>query len=85
MPKSLRSPRHDRLRAVLKRARKDQGLTQQELATRLKRKQSFVAKYESGERRLDVIEFLEIAEALAQDPAWLVAEITRAQKPRTLP
>ena len=81
MPKSLRSPRHDRLRAVLKRARKDQCLTQEELALRLKRKQSFVAKYEIGERRLDVIEFLEIAEALAQDPARLISEIAKASRP----
>jgi transcriptional regulator with XRE-family HTH domain len=81
MPKSLRSPRHDRLRAVLKRAREDQGLTQQELALRLKRKQSFVAKYETGERRLDVIEFLEIAEALVQDPARLISEIAKASGP----
>ena len=80
MPKSLRSPRHDRLRAVLKRARKEQGLTQQELATRLKRKQSFVTKYETGERRLDVIEFLEIAGALAQDPAELLTEIAKVPK-----
>jgi transcriptional regulator with XRE-family HTH domain len=85
MPKSLRSPRHDRLRAVLKRARKAQGLTQQELALRLKRKQSFVAKYETGERRLDVIEFLDIADALAQDPAWLLNRIAKAPKPGTAP
>jgi transcriptional regulator with XRE-family HTH domain len=83
MPKSLRSPRHDRLRAVLKRVRQEQCLTQHELATRLKRKQSFVAKYETGERRLDVIEYLEIAGALAQDPAGLLAEIAKAPKPGT--
>jgi transcriptional regulator with XRE-family HTH domain len=77
MPKSLRSPRHDRL---LKKARKEQGLTQQELAIRLKRKQSFVTKYETGERRLDVIEFLEIAGALAQDPAELLTEIAKVPK-----
>jgi transcriptional regulator with XRE-family HTH domain len=85
MPKSLRSPRHDRLRAVLKRAGQHEGLTQQELATRLKRKQSFVAKYETGERRVDVIEFLDIAEALAQDPARLIGEIAKARKPETAP
>jgi transcriptional regulator with XRE-family HTH domain len=85
MPKSLRSPRHDRLRAILKKARKEQGLTQQELAIRLKRKQSFVTKYETGERRLDVIEFLEIASALGRDPAELLAEVVKAPKPGTAP
>jgi transcriptional regulator with XRE-family HTH domain len=85
MPKSLRSPRHDRLRAILKKARKEYGLTQEELAIRLKRKQSFVTKYETGERRLDVIEFLEIASALGQDPGELLAEVVKAPKPGTAP
>jgi len=48
-------------------ARKDAGLTQQELAMRLGRPQSFVSKTERGERRLDVIEFLEVAQALNLD------------------
>ena len=44
------------------------GLTQQELADRLGRPQSFVAKYEGGERRLDVIEFVEVSQAIGADP-----------------
>ncbi|MGG5890690.1 helix-turn-helix domain-containing protein [Falsiroseomonas sp. HC035] len=51
------------------------GLTQVELATRLGRPQSFVSKYETGERRLDVVEFLEIAEALSFDPAELLRSL----------
>jgi transcriptional regulator with XRE-family HTH domain len=49
-------------------ARSDAGLTQAELSARLKRPQSFVSKYERGERRLDVIEFCEVAAALGIDP-----------------
>jgi transcriptional regulator with XRE-family HTH domain len=49
-------------------ARKDQGLTQVELARRLHRPQSFVSKYEHAERRLDVVEFLEIVRAMGLDP-----------------
>ncbi len=49
-------------------ARKDAELTQQQVADRLDRPQSFVAKYENGERRLDVVEFLEIASLLDTDP-----------------
>jgi transcriptional regulator with XRE-family HTH domain len=49
-------------------ARKRAGLTQQQLAKRLKRPQSFVAKYEGGERRLDVVEFVTIARAIGADP-----------------
>ena len=53
------------------------GLTQAGLAGRLKRPQSFISKYETGERRLDVMEFLEVAEALAADPGDLVADLVR--------
>ena len=47
-------------------------MTQTELAARLKRPQSFVAKYELGERRVDVVEFAEIARALGCDPLNLL-------------
>jgi transcriptional regulator with XRE-family HTH domain len=49
------------------------GLTQRTLAARLKKPQSFVAKYEGGERRLDVVEFIRIARALDADPLKLLA------------
>ena len=53
-------------------ARKKAGLTQNELAKRLHRQQSFVAKYEGGERRVDVIEFIEICKAVQTDPNRLL-------------
>ena len=49
-------------------ARKAAGLTQHQLARRLRRPQSFVAKYEGGERRVDVVEFIEICKAIEADP-----------------
>jgi transcriptional regulator with XRE-family HTH domain len=58
------SVRFRRLRELLIEARRKAGLTQVELAQRLSKPQSFVSKYELGERRLDVIEFLEVTEAL---------------------
>jgi transcriptional regulator with XRE-family HTH domain len=73
--KSLRSPAHKRLIAMLIAAREKAGFTQQQLADRLGRPQSFVAKYEGGERRIDLIEFLTIANALELDPARAVREI----------
>jgi transcriptional regulator with XRE-family HTH domain len=73
--KSLRTAEHARLIALLAAAREKAGLTQQQLADRLGRPQSFVAKYEGGERRLDVVEFLAIARALDLDPARAVKEI----------
>jgi transcriptional regulator with XRE-family HTH domain len=65
------------LTETLKSARKQAGLTQQEIADRLKRPQSFVTKYESGERRLDVLEFVTIADAIGSNPSRLFARILR--------
>ncbi len=61
-------------RRQLKRERLAAGLTQMTLAARLGRPQSFVAKYENGERRLDVPEFIEIADAIGFDAAEFVVE-----------
>jgi len=49
---------------MLRQARLDAGLRQEDLAAKLKRPQSFVSKYESGERRLDLIELREICRSL---------------------
>ncbi len=68
LTKSLHSPGYQALRELLIAARHRARLTQQEVARRLKRPQSFVAKYEGGERRLDLIEFLYVAEELDIDP-----------------
>jgi transcriptional regulator with XRE-family HTH domain len=56
--------RYNRAIARLREARKDARVSQAELAAKLGTRQQFVSKYESGERRLDVIEFLDIARAL---------------------
>jgi transcriptional regulator with XRE-family HTH domain len=57
-----------KLRKLLVNARKESGLTQADIAARLKRPQSFISKYERGERRLDLVEFREVAQALGIDP-----------------
>jgi transcriptional regulator with XRE-family HTH domain len=56
------------LRGLLVQERGAAGLSQLELAMRLGRPQSFVSKYERGERRLDLVEFLEVVRALRADP-----------------
>jgi transcriptional regulator with XRE-family HTH domain len=76
MRKSLYSKEHKALTALLLEARKEAGLTQQQVADRLKKPQSFVAKYEGGERRLDVIEFLKICYVLKISPAIVIAKIS---------
>ncbi len=57
MTKTLRTPEHVYLCQRLRQVRVDAGLTQADLAKRLDKPQSFVAKVETLERRLDVIEF----------------------------
>lgn len=56
-------------------ARKEAGLTQAELASRLGKLQSYVTKYEREERRIDVIEFIMIARALGLPPEKLFTEV----------
>jgi transcriptional regulator with XRE-family HTH domain len=72
MGKSIHSPQHQKLRELLIAARKKASMTQAEVAELLGRPQSFVAKYEGGERRLDVIEFMQVARAVGADPARLL-------------
>ncbi|MHC1713070.1 MAG: helix-turn-helix domain-containing protein [Solidesulfovibrio sp.] len=58
------SRRHEALRNLLMTLRKEAGLRQTEVANILGRPQSFVSKYESGQRRLDLIELEAICHAL---------------------
>lgn len=73
--KPLRSRAHRALCALLAEARAEAGLTQRDLALRLKRPHSYVAKIEGGERRIDVLEFIEVARALRLDPIKLFARV----------
>jgi transcriptional regulator with XRE-family HTH domain len=74
MQKSLKSPEYARLIAMLVAVRHAAGVQQQKLAEKLGKPQSFVSKYEGGERRVDLIEFIAIARALNADPAKLFGE-----------
>jgi transcriptional regulator with XRE-family HTH domain len=79
MQKSLRCTGYQRLIALLVAARHKAGIRQQALAKKLGKPQSFVAKYEGGERRLDVIEFVTIANALGADPVKLIRQFVRTR------
>ena len=68
---------YKKFRELLIGARKTAGLTQAELSQRLNRPQSFVSKYERGERRLDVVEFGAVAKALSADPVKLLGKFYR--------
>lgn len=81
MDKSLKSPEYARLVAILVAARDAAGISQQKLADRLDEHQSFIAKYEGGERRIDVIEFIAIARALGADPVKLFRDFAAGKRP----
>jgi transcriptional regulator with XRE-family HTH domain len=75
--KALRSSRHRALCAVLAAARKAAGFSQHELASRLKTSQTVIARIEIGERRIDVIEFIDLARALKIDPREVISDLMR--------
>jgi transcriptional regulator with XRE-family HTH domain len=70
--------RYELFQKALADARLEKGLTQSEVAVRLRKPQSYVSKYESGERRLDVIEFLEVCEAMSVSPHSILKKIQPA-------
>ena len=72
MPRTIYSQTYRALIERLTDARVGARLTQQVVADRLGRPQSYIAKVEGCERRLDVIEFLEIAAAIGVDPAPMI-------------
>jgi transcriptional regulator with XRE-family HTH domain len=75
MAKSLHTPEYERFRQLLVEAREASGLTQADIASKLGRPQSFVSKYESGERRLDVVEFVHVCAVLGVDPRLIITDI----------
>jgi transcriptional regulator with XRE-family HTH domain len=75
MSKTLHTPEYEHFRLLITTAREKSGLTQADVAAKMGRPQSFVSKYESGERRLDVVEFIHVCEALKVDPQALIYEV----------
>ncbi len=78
MSKTIESPAHKALVKTLIRIRKEAGLSQVELATRLRCQQSLVARIESGQRRIEVSEMLIICRALDADPARVLDIVAEA-------
>jgi transcriptional regulator with XRE-family HTH domain len=78
VPKSLFTRKHAQLRKLLAKARKDANLTQTALAHRLGRRQAYISRIERGERRIDVVEFLDLAHAIGLDPAKFIDDFDRA-------
>ncbi|NLE99395.1 MAG: helix-turn-helix transcriptional regulator [Anaerolineales bacterium] len=75
MTRSVFSQEYEKLRRLLIAARREASLTQSDVASVLGKPQPFVSKYERGERRLDVVEFLQVADALAVDPVAILRQL----------
>ena len=71
----MHASRYGILRARLVELREAKGLTQTDIALQLGKPQSYVSKYERGERRLDIVELIAVAKVLSVDPAQLCAEL----------
>jgi transcriptional regulator with XRE-family HTH domain len=85
--KSIFTHEYNIFRRCMIAARKEAQLTQDSLAKSLNKPQSFVAKYENGERRLDVIEFLLVSRVIGVDPCEIfrkieqqISEISRGEE-----
>ena len=78
--KKIRLNQQKKLLVLLRGMRVDAGLTQSELASRLARDQTFVSKYESGERRLDILELREVCQALGHDFVAFIRKLDKDLK-----
>jgi DNA-binding transcriptional regulator YiaG len=75
--KSVFTKRYKLFLSLLISLREEKGLSQRDLAKKLKKIHTFVSKYERGERRLDVIEFLDIAKALGANPHKIIDKLLK--------
>jgi DNA-binding XRE family transcriptional regulator len=78
--RELGSPRHEILRRLLKERRERANLSQQEVADRIGRGQTFVSAVERGGHRVSVLEFLDFAEAIGFDAAAALRRVAKAAK-----
>lgn len=79
-PRSVHSPEYQLLAQLLRQARLDHELTQEEVAAILNRPRSFPHKVENGERELNVIELMDYCEALNEDFLMFVARVAMRVK-----
>lgn len=76
--KSLHTPGYDLIMTLLRETRLAAGLSQTELAARLRRPQNYVSKCELGERRVDLLEWLEFLDACEIRPIAFLRRMRKA-------
>lgn len=77
MPKSMFTQDYERLIGLMAQIRKEKGVTQVDLAGAINKPQSFISKIENGERRLDLIEMIAIADALDVEPSAVLRRLEK--------
>jgi transcriptional regulator with XRE-family HTH domain len=80
MRRHHRSPRYQRLAELLAQYRRQADLKQIDVAEALGRYQPLITAMENGQRRIDVIEFLELAEIIGFDPHVVLGELIKMPK-----
>jgi transcriptional regulator with XRE-family HTH domain len=81
-PKSVYAPRYRSVIALLRRSREAAGLSQEELAQRLKRTRTYVTKCELGERRIDLLEWIDYCRACGVKPTAFLAKLRAPRQKR---
>jgi HTH-type transcriptional regulator/antitoxin HipB len=76
----IRSRRHQRLAELLVELRREASLRQADVAQRLGKYQPLITNMESGQRRIDVVELLELAEIIGFDPHQVIDELLKTPK-----
>jgi transcriptional regulator with XRE-family HTH domain len=79
MAKTLGTKQHEALIGMLKAKRETAGMTQAALAEALGEYQSYVARLESGQRRVDVIELIQLASILGFEPSQMVKAVAKIE------
>jgi len=77
MTKYQGSEKQDHLIGLLRKMRKENELTQVQLAVKLEKLQSYVSKYELGERRLDILELCDVCDACGVDVLDFIRELRK--------
>ena len=72
----LEREKYEFFRSELKKARTTSGLLQKDLAKSLHRPQSYISKIESGERSIDVVEFINYCQAIGIDCAKFIKRVS---------
>jgi transcriptional regulator with XRE-family HTH domain len=85
MAHPIHDERYQRVASLLAELRKERHLLQQEVAARLAKPQSYCSKYESGGRRLDIIETLDVLRALGVEPQEFIDRLQDSGPPEALP